>query len=137
MSSAREVGAHLFRREYDLDHPLDLPPVANLCNALLLDALLAEATGIRLMWTGPDLGNVEYQLDSGWRLIAQVPEQPFGVLINRLKVMAALDIGRVLIQEGELHLRRLGHLHILKIRTEVTDAPYELLTVSGLPGRAA
>lgn len=40
MSSAREAGAHLFRREYDLETPLaGLPPLANLCNTLLADAV--------------------------------------------------------------------------------------------------
>ena len=31
-----------------------------------------------------------------WRVVAQVPQQPFGAFINRLKVMSALDSGECL-----------------------------------------
>ena len=138
MSSLRDAGAELFRREYDLDTPLvGLPPIANLCNALLADALRSQARSIRLVSTDPQLGNVEYDISSEWRVVAQVPQQPFGAFINRLKVMSALDIGRVPVQEGELHVRLSGQLHMLKIRTEATSAPYELVTITGLPGGTA
>jgi type II secretory ATPase GspE/PulE/Tfp pilus assembly ATPase PilB-like protein len=137
MSSLRDDGAELFRREYDLDNPLvGLPPIANLCNALLADALRSQAQKIRLVSMGPQLGNVEYDIASEWRVIAQVPNQAFGSFINRLKVMSALDIGRAPVQEGELRVRLNGQLHRLKIRTEATSAPYELVTITGLPGSA-
>jgi len=133
MTSAREAGANLFRREYDLDTPLEAAPaIANLCNALLVDAFQCQAHSIRLIATDPERGNVEYEMSSQWRVIAQIPNQPFGALVNRLKLMSALDIGRVAVQEGALHVRRNGQLHKLKIRTEATSAPYELVTISGL-----
>lgn len=131
MNPAREAGARLFRREYDLKTPLvGLPPVANLCNALLADALRSQAQRIRLVSTDPKLGNVEYEIASQWRVVAQVPSQPFGALINRLKVMSALDIGRVPVQVGELHVRFDGLPLVLTIRTEATGAPYERLTIT-------
>ena len=135
MGSAREAGAHLSRREYDLETPLvGLPPIANLCNTLIADALQSQASRIQFVLRDPELGNVEYEISSQWRVVAQVPHQPFGALVNRLNVMSGLDIGRVPVQEGENHVRLKGELLIFKIRTEATGAPYEQVTISGLPG---
>ncbi len=138
MRPAREAGAHLFRREYDLDTPLEgLPAIANLCNALLADAFRSQARRVRLVPTDPQLGDVEYEIASQWVVVAQLPGQVFGAFINRLKVMSALDIGRVPVQEGELHVRLDGTPHVLKIHIEATQGSYELVTLSGLPGSAA
>jgi type II secretory ATPase GspE/PulE/Tfp pilus assembly ATPase PilB-like protein len=99
---------------------------------LLADALQCQAHAIRLIPSDSPHGRVEYDIASGWQLVAEIPDQPFGALINRLKVMAALDIGRVPVQKGELHIRASGARHILKICVEATRARHERVSITGL-----
>jgi type II secretory ATPase GspE/PulE/Tfp pilus assembly ATPase PilB-like protein len=131
VSSLRDSGAHIFRREYDLDGPQDSPhPIPKLCALILADALRSQALGIRLAPISDELGGVECERDGQWQPFMQVPAQGFGAIINRFKVMAALDIARVPVQEGELHVRLNGLPRVLKIRSVATSAPYDLLTIT-------
>ena len=131
MTSPRETAANLFRREYDLEVSEEFErPVPKLCNLILADALRSQSLGIRLVPAGAEVGGVEYDREGQWQPVMQIPAQVFSTLINRLKVRAALDIGRVPMQEGELHVRFDGLRRVLRIRSEATNAPFELLTIT-------
>lgn len=78
MTTAREAGANLFRREYDLDTPLEgAPAIANLSNMLLADAFQSQAMRIRMAAADGALGNIEYEIAGEWRLVSQVPFKAF------------------------------------------------------------
>jgi len=130
MTSPRESGASLFRHEYDLQRPQESErPVPRLCNLILTDALQSQSGGIRLVPIDAESGGVEYEREGQWQPVMQLPVQVFGAVINRFKVMAALGIGRVPVQEGELHVRLNGPRRVLKIRSEATKA-LERLTIT-------
>jgi type II secretory ATPase GspE/PulE/Tfp pilus assembly ATPase PilB-like protein len=122
MPTPRESGAKLFRQEFDLDIGQEtLPPVVRLCNLILTEGILTEANAIRLQRIDADKGGVEYESAGAWRMVMQMPIQAFGLAINRLKVMACLDISHQPSQVGEVHVRLKGARRILRIRTELKD----------------
>jgi type II secretory ATPase GspE/PulE/Tfp pilus assembly ATPase PilB-like protein len=100
-----------------------------LCNLILTDAFKSGARGIRAVPVDAERGGMEYDIDGQWQPVMQVPVKVFTSIINRFKIMAVLDAGRVPVQEGELHIRLDGVLHVLKIRTDATRAAHELLTI--------
>ncbi|MEZ4411785.1 MAG: hypothetical protein R2910_02200 [Gemmatimonadales bacterium] len=137
MTRDRDAVAKLFRQEYDLavGH-VSAPPIVNLCNLMLTDAFKSGARGIRAVPVDAEHGGIDYDIDGQWQPVMQLPIKVFSTLINRFKVMAVLDTGRVPVQEGELHVRLDGVLRVLTIRTEATSAAHELLTIA-LPADGA
>jgi len=135
MPTPRESGARLFRRVFDLDAGQEAPhATVQLCHLILAEGLRNEAGTIRLQAIDADKGGVEYEVAGTWRMVMQIPIQAFGPVINRLKVMAALDISRQPSQAGEVHVRLEGAVHILPIRVELRGE-HEAATLT-VPGRA-
>lgn len=123
LPTPRESGAQLFRREFDLDGAQEaLPPVVRLCHLILAEGIISGASAIRLQAIDGDRGGVEYESAGSWRMVMQIPIQALGPAINRLKVMASLDISRQPSQVGEVHVRLRGAAHILRIQTELKDS---------------
>ena len=117
--SARESGAKLFRREFDLEGETSgSTPVAKLCNLILAEGLEHGARAIRLR-PADAWGEVDYETAGEWRTVIKVPLPAYGPLVNRLKIMAALDISRIPIQQGEVHVRLKGALRVWRIQVEV------------------
>ena len=119
MRTPRESGSELFRREYDLDEVARMRPVLRLTNLILAEAIAQGAAGIRLQSREADTGAVEYSLQGEWRQVMRIPIKAFGPLLNRFRVMAALDIAKVPRQEGEVHVRTKGSPYRFSIRSEV------------------
>ncbi len=92
-----------------------------LCNAILANALLSGSQAIRLVPVDSGPGGVEYERDGQWQPAIQIPVKAIGQVINRFKVMAALDIARMPVQDGELHVRLKGTRRVRKIRCEAAQ----------------
>ena len=121
MPTPRESGANLFRQEYDLDaSPGGERPVVRLCNLAIAEGLANGARAIRFQVIDDVTGGVDYEIDGAWRQVMKVPIAALGPLVNRVKVMAAMDISRQAAQDGELHVRSKGLLHRFTVRTENT-----------------
>ncbi len=135
-SKRRESVAALFRQEYVLGQfGADATPVVRLCDLLLTDSLITRASAVRVALNAEGHGIVEYEIAGAWRQVMKVPGEATIRMINRLKVMAVLDIAHLPLQEGELHLRYEGAPVVMKIRTETTEGPFErvLIQVPGVP----
>jgi len=133
MPTPRESRASLFRQAFDLDIAQETQrPVVRLCHLILTEGMLTDASAIRLQVLDGDNGGVEYEVAGSWRMVMQIPIQAFRSVINRLKVMAALDISRRPSQVGEVHVRLKGTVRILPIRIELNgEQDTAMLTVSG------
>ena len=132
----RESVAALFRQEYVLGQfGADATPVVRLCDLLLSDSLASRASTVRVALDAEGHGIVEYEIAGVWRQVMNVPGEATIQMINRLKVMAVLDIAHLPVQEGELHLRSEGDPVVMKIRTETTKGPFErvLIQVPAMP----
>ncbi len=130
MPTPRESGANLYRREYDLDAPQGSQrPVVRLCDVALTEGILNGADAIRFQVVDKDRGGVEYEIGGAWRQVMQVPLPAFAPLINRLKLMAALDIARRPSQDGELHVRFKGLPHRFAIHVEQSGTCADLVSL--------
>ena len=120
MPTPRESGANLFRREFDLEETTRAgSPTVKLCHLMLAEGIEHGATSIRVRPCDDNSCGVDYEIGGAWRQVMKIPLPAFGPLVNRLKVMAALDISRQPSQRGEVHVRYKGALRVFRIETEV------------------
>lgn len=140
MSNAPTPGrrsvADLFRRVFDLEGRAGVPtgefgqrPVVRLCNLILVEAFMNQAKEVKLSECDPTAGSVEYLIGEEWRPVMRIPIQAHRLIINRLKVMAGLDIAKVPDQEGELHVRFQGVTRILAIRIQAVPTGGDIATL--------
>lgn len=133
--SPRESGANLFRQVYDLGgDPASAAgpnqrPVPRLCSLVLTEGFANQAREIRLDESEAAAGGVEFLIGEEWRQVMKVPVQAHRHMVNRFKVMANLDIGRVPEQLGQIHVRLNGALHILGITIQAQPAGNERVVV--------
>lgn len=104
-------------------------PVVRLCNLILAEGLLNKSTKIRLAEYEPEAGSVEYFIGDEWKTVMKVPVMAHRPLINRLKVMAALDISRVPEQRGEVHVNYEGSVRKLSITVQALPTGSDVATL--------
>ena len=108
----KSVGAALFSKVHDLDeaaHPAStVSPIVTLCNLILRESLASSVAELRIGAPNPDLAPIEVLLQGAWKPMMKIPGKALPQLVNRLKVMANLDIARHPTQEGVVRLFTAG-----------------------------
>jgi type II secretory ATPase GspE/PulE/Tfp pilus assembly ATPase PilB-like protein len=137
----RRSAAALFLKVHDLDEAaaagIASPPVVRLCDLMIHESLQADGDQLRVL--APTGGGATIQLhrDGAWTDIMRVPAAVQVPLINRLKVMANLDIGRQPLQQGVVKVRIEGEVLTLgievKLRGDAEEALLQLPPRSGEP----
>ena len=103
---------------YDLAQRRDAAPVVNLCGAILREATSQHATRVRVS----SAGEVSYEIEGAWRAVMVIPPKVLGAILNRLKVMADLDIAKHSLQSGVLALRTQERTFNARIAVSMTPA---------------
>ena len=114
----RRSAAALFLKVHDLavdDGAAAQPPVTRLCNLMLSEALLTKSSGLRVCAVTGEGAAVQFHRDGTWLEAMRLPPQVQVAVINRLKVMANLDIAKHPVQEGALKVRVQGQVLSLGI----------------------
>ncbi len=104
----RRSAVTLFLKILDLDPELANRPVARLCALMLTDALHGGWEEVRVRAPGPKGASILYARAGERVEVMQVPTAAQTLFVNRLKVMAKLDLGRPAVQEGFLKVRLQG-----------------------------
>jgi type II secretory ATPase GspE/PulE/Tfp pilus assembly ATPase PilB-like protein len=128
MTSSRPV--------HDLDSDAGERPVARLCNLILAEGLLNGATRIRISESEREQGTVEYEIANVWRQVMRVPIQAHRPLMDRLKSMAGLYVGRLSNQVGHIRVDHRGIQHQLDLQIAFEPNRGETALV-GIPGVSA
>ena len=120
----RQSAASLFWRVYDLDghdeRPTSERPLVRLCALILLECLASGAQDLQLaIIDGTGIAKVCQQ--GSWKDMMTYPTQMHDGIVNRLKVMANLDVAKRPVQSGELRVR--GHDRQVRIGIEVRKQP--------------
>ncbi|HEY2825803.1 MAG TPA: hypothetical protein VGI83_09680 [Gemmatimonadales bacterium] len=118
----RLSGAALFARLHDLnqtDDPVAARPPVRLCNLILLECLRLGAEEFRMVAGDEQVANVETRIGDEWKPTMSLPIMLYPILVNRLKVMANLEAGKVPFQEGEMRVRDRTREFTLSIAVEV------------------
>jgi type II secretory ATPase GspE/PulE/Tfp pilus assembly ATPase PilB-like protein len=127
----RRSAAALFLKVHDLDEAaaagITSPAVVRLCDLMLQESL--QAGGDQLRVQAPTGGGATIQLHRAgtWVDIMRVPAAAQVPLINRLKVMANLDIARQPLQQGVLKVRIQGEVLTLAIEVKLCGDAEEAL----------
>lgn len=133
----RRSAAALFLKVHDLDFDSaeHLRPVVQLCNLMISEGLLAGGDALRILAPYEGRSTIQLHRAGAWVDIMALPSAAQLPLINRLKVMANLDIARHPVQEGTLKVRLRGEdleLAItVRLQGDVEEASLQL------PPRAA
>jgi type II secretory ATPase GspE/PulE/Tfp pilus assembly ATPase PilB-like protein len=91
-------------------------PVNRLCNLILAEGLLNGATRIRIAASDREQGTVEYEIGNVWRQVMKVPIQAHRPIMDRLKDMAGLYVGRLPNQLGHIRVDHRGKHHQLDLQ---------------------
>lgn len=95
-----------FDRVHDVDAEQPGRPVVRLLNLIVSECVLSGSERIRLGPEPDDKGMpIRFGRGDDWRHVMTVPLPAHAQLVNRVKVMANLDITRHVTQRGELHIR--------------------------------
>ena len=132
MPTPGDSAARLFRKEYVIDDDGasgDDRPVSRLAALVIAEGFRSRARAVRLIGE-VETGSVEYDIDGEWRRMMKLPGPAFLPLVNRLKIMAVLDISRRPSQSGEIHVRFGGALRVLSIQTESSPAGQETVLLT-------
>lgn len=125
----RISAAALFLKVHDLDPMLAEPssnrPVVRLCALILSEALLGGWDEIRVCAAGPEGAAVQYRRAGEWVDVMRVPAPVQAPIINRLKVMANLDVAKRPVQAGSLRVRLQGQVLELSIAVSGSRAGEE------------
>jgi len=119
----RRSAAALFLKVHDLDEAaaagVAQPAVVRLCNLMIEESLRAGGDELRVL--APAAGGATIQLlrAGAWVDIMRVPAAAQVPLINRLKVMANLDIAKQALQQGTLKVRTQGEVLTLAIEVRL------------------
>lgn len=128
----RRSAASLFLKVHDLD-PVAAEaqgPATRLCHLMLSESLLTGCDELRVL--APEEGRAKVQMHRAgtWVEVMALPAQAQVPVINRLKVMANLDIARHPVQEGTLKVRLQGEARSLaitvRLRGDFEEASLEL-----------
>lgn len=133
----RRSAAALFLKVHDLavdDGAAPQRPVTRLCNLMISEALLTKSNGLRVCAAMGDGAAVQFHRDGTWVDVMRLPPQVQVPVINRLKVMANLDIAKHPVQEGTLKVRLQGQVLSLGIAVRL-HGDFEEATVD-LPPRS-
>lgn len=128
----RRSAASLFLKVYDLDPVAAAAqrPVAHLCHLMLSESLRTGCDGLRVLAPEEQRARVQMHRDGTWVDVMALPAQAQVPVINRLKVMANLDIARRPVQEGTLKVRLRGEERSLaitvRLRGDFEEASLEL-----------
>jgi type II secretory ATPase GspE/PulE/Tfp pilus assembly ATPase PilB-like protein len=117
------------------DHASARPPV-RLLNLIIREALSANATRIALE---VDLAHclVRFEHAGSWIEVMRVPGVVGGLLMNRLRIMAALDrVGGKREQTGDIHVQIDGKEIMLGLALQATDGASQQAIIS-IPSVAA
>ena len=104
----RRSAADLFLKVHDLtvdDAATAQRPVPRLCNLMISEALLANSDRLRVCAATAEGAPVQFQRAGHWAEVMRLPAGVQGPVINRLKVMANLDVAKHPVQEGMLKVR--------------------------------
>ncbi len=113
--------ADLFARLYDLSILPDATaqPIITLTDLILEEALSASAARLHVAPLAQDIGSVRFFVQDDWNEVLKFPG--CSRVVNRLKIMANLDITKKGRQEGTVHLRmKTGTLVDLPILTNAS-----------------
>jgi type IV pilus assembly protein PilB len=115
-----------FDRVHDVDAELPGRPVVRLMNLITSECVLSGFERIR-MGPDPDSKGIPIRFGHGneWRDVMILPRAAHAPLVNRVKVMANLDITRHVTQRGELRVQLRGVEHVLEVVVTPVDAGVE------------
>jgi type II secretory ATPase GspE/PulE/Tfp pilus assembly ATPase PilB-like protein len=109
---SRRSAADLFLKVHDLDQAAAAdtasPPIVRLCNSMLAESLRAGGDQLRVLPPTAEGASIQLLRGDAWIDIMRVPAAVQVPLINRLKVMANLDIARQPLQQGVLKVLTQG-----------------------------
>jgi len=127
----RRSAADLFLKVHDLDDAAGAGnaqrPVVRLCNLMIQESLQAAGDQLRVLAPTAEGATVQLLRADAWIDIMRVPAAVHVPLINRLKVMANLDIARQPLQQGVLKVRMHGEELTLGIEVRLRGDAEEAL----------
>ena len=94
-------------------------PVVRLCALMLSEALLGTWEEVRVRAPGRDTATIQYGRAGEWLDVMRVPPAIQAPLVNRLKVMANLDVAKRPVQEGPLKVQLRDQVFELEIVVRV------------------
>jgi type II secretory ATPase GspE/PulE/Tfp pilus assembly ATPase PilB-like protein len=125
----RRSAAALFLKVHDLDDAVAAGsaqgPVARLCNLMISEGLYANGDELRVCAPTTESAQVQLHREGTWVDIMRVPAQAQSPVVNRLKVMANLDIAKRPLQEGTLKVRLQGQVLSLAITVRLRGTAEE------------
>lgn len=128
---SRRAAAALFLTVHDLDDAAGAdstsPPVVRLCSCMIAEGLRAGGDQLRVLAPTADGATIQLRRADTWIDIMRVPAAVQGPLVNRLKVMANLDIDRQPTQQGVLKVRAEGAVLTLRIEVRLRGEAEEAL----------
>lgn len=92
-------------------------PVVRLVNLMLAECITSSATSLKL----DTAGDVTFEITGEWKPVMKLPPGAQATAVNRLKIMAQLDISRRPSQQGSMMLK-LGERSFLA-RIGITNTP--------------
>ena len=104
----RHSAVTLFLKILDLNPKLASRSVVRLCALMLTDALHGGWEEVRVRAPGPKGASILYARAGGSVTVMRVPTAAQTLFVNRLKVIAKLDLGRPAVQEGSFNPRLQG-----------------------------
>jgi type IV pilus assembly protein PilB len=135
----RRSAAALFLKVHDLS--LDEAagaPVTRLCNLMITEGFLTNVDGLRVCAATAEGARVQYHRDRAWTEVMRLPAQVQVAVINRLKVMANLDVAKRSLQEGMLKVRLRGQVLVVGIAVRLHgDSEEATLDLPPRAGEAA
>jgi type II secretory ATPase GspE/PulE/Tfp pilus assembly ATPase PilB-like protein len=134
----RRSAAALFLKVHDLtvdDAAAAQRPVPRLCDLMISEALLTNSDRLRVCAATAQGAPVQFQRDGHWVDVMRFPAGVQVPVINRLKVMANLDVAKHPVQEGMLKVRFQGEeLSVgitVRLQEESEEAILDLLPRTG------
>jgi type II secretory ATPase GspE/PulE/Tfp pilus assembly ATPase PilB-like protein len=137
----RRSAAGLFLKVHDLSvgSASEMgPPVTRLCNLIISEALLTGSDGVRVGAPTTEGAQVQFHRAGAWVDVMRVPAPIQAPIVNRLKVMANLDVAKHPTQEGSLKVRLQGEVLSLGIMVTLRGTAEEAsLTLPPRSGEAS
>lgn len=116
----RRSAADLFLKVHDLDDTAGRP-VVRLCNLIIGESLLTGGDELRILAPVDNAALIQLHRAGTWQEIMRVPAAIQPPLINRLKVMASLDIAKQPLQRGTIKVRQRGEVLTLTIEIRLCE----------------